>query len=114
MKGYKPEEVNDEIPKLFEQLHQFFAHVQISYASKVIIPPLMKELKEIRPASYTSRQLEPFHKDLVCVGYSLSYLDAIPQLLQTRVLQGKDVMYAQLTVGVKAVEVCRIGRVCEV
>lgn len=74
----------------------------------------MKELKEIRPASYTSRQLEPFHKDLVCVGYSLSYLDAIPQLLQTRVLQGKDVMYAQLTVGVKAVEVCRIGRVCEV
>lgn len=105
MKNYKPEEINEQIPQMFEQLHQFFAHDQISYASKVIIPPLMKELKENRPASFTAKQLEPYHKDLVCVGYSLSYLDAIPQLLQTRVIQGKDVMYAQLTVGIKAVEV---------
>lgn len=99
---------------MFLQLHEFFAHNQIAFASKVLIPPLMKEMKELHPAVFSTKQLEPFHKNLACVGYSLSYLDATPELLQARVLQGKDVMYAQLTVGVRAVEVgvsdlCNVG-----
>ena len=114
MKGFKPEEVYEELPDMFLQLHEFFAHNQIAFASKVLIPPLMKEMKELHPAVFSTKQLEPFHKNLACVGYSLSYLDATPELLQARVLQGKDVMYAQLTVGVRAVEVdvsdlCNVG-----
>ena len=83
-------EVEDLLPKLQE----FFAKDEMLNASSVLIPPTIKTFKDL-----------PFNKDLRSVGYSLSYLDEMPDVLQTRVLKTKDAMFAQLTVGVHAIEV---------
>ena len=94
-------EVEDLLPKLQE----FFAKDEMLNASSVLIPPTIKTLKDLHPSHFSIKELQPFHKDLRSVGYSLSYLDEMPDVLQTRVLKTKDAMFAQLTVGVHAIEV---------
>ena len=89
------------------KLDEFFVKDEMENASSILIPPLLKELKESHPPRFSIRDLQPFHKDLRFVGYGVSYLDNKPEVLQTRVIKTKGAMYAQLTVGVRAVEVRR-------
>lgn len=90
---------------LLPKLQEFFAKDEMLNASSVLIPPTIKAMKDLYPSRFTIKELQPFHKDLRSVGYSLSYLDETPDVLQTRVLKTKDAMFAQLTVGVHAIEV---------
>ena len=94
-----------DIPEMMKSFQEFFAKGEIANASSIITPPLMKELKASSSSRFSIRELQPFHKDLRFVGYSLSYLDDKPEVLQTRVLRTKDAMFAQLMVGVRAIEV---------
>lgn len=105
LKGYDQQSVMKELPSMMMKLEEFFVKDEMENASSILIPPLLKELKESHPPRFSIRDLQPFHKDLRFVGYGLSYLDKKPEVLQTRVIKTKGAMYAQLTVGVRTVEV---------
>ena len=90
---------------MMRSFQEFFVKGEIVNASSIIIPLLLKELKTSSSPRFSIKELQPFHKDLRFVGYGLSYLDDKPEVLQTRVLKTKDAMFAQLTVGVRAIEV---------
>ena len=89
---------------MINKLQEFYNLDELQNASYIAIPPLLREWKEKHPLRFPISQLQSFGKDLRFVGYSLSYLDALPVLLQTRIIQNKDVMFAQLTLGVRAIE----------
>ena len=105
MKGYNQQEVISNVADLLQKLQEFYAQDQLVNASSILIPPLLKEKKGLHPIRFSIKDLQSFHKDLRFVGYSLSYLDGNPELLQTRVLKSKDTLFAQLTVGVRAIAV---------
>lgn len=97
--------MNTVITDLLQELQLFFAKSEISNASALITPSVMKTLKDIHVPLFAPSQLKGLHKDLRYVGYSLSYLDSLPQLLQTRVIKSNGVVYGQLTFGLRCVEV---------
>ena len=105
MKEYSQQEVISSITELLPKIQEFYALDQLVNASSILIPPLLREMKNVHPIHYSVRELQPFHKNLRSVGYSLSYLDGNPEILQTRVLKSKETMFAQVTVGVRAIEV---------
>ena len=105
IKEYNQQEVTSSVTELLPKFQEFYALDQLMNASSILIPPLLKEMKSLHPNHYSVRELQPFHKNLRFVGYSLSYLDGNPEILQTRVLKSKETMFAQVTVGVRAIEV---------
>lgn len=105
IKEYNQQEVTSSVMELLPKFQEFYALDQLVNASSILIPPLLKEMKSLHPNHYSVRELQPFHKNLRFVGYSLSYLDGNPEILQTRVLKSKETMFAQVTVGVRAIEV---------
>lgn len=97
--------MNKVLVDLLQEVQVFFAKSEISNAAALITPNLLKNLKEIHVPLFPPSQLRGLHKDIRYVGYSLSYLDSIPQLLQTRVIKSNNVLYGQLTFGLRCVEV---------
>ena len=96
--------MNAVVADMLQQAQEFFAKGEITNSSALILPSLIKELKERQNALISPSQLKGYHKDLRYVGYSLSYLDSIPELLQTRVIKSNGVIYGQLTMGLRCVE----------
>ena len=105
MKTYKQQDVIDLIPDMMRRLQEFYARNELSNATSLVIPSFIKEHSGDRVPLFSPSQLSSLHKDLRYVGYSLSYLDDIPKILQTRIIKTKDVLYAQMSVGVRAFEV---------
>ena len=105
MKTYKQQDVIDLIPDMMRRLQEFYARNELSNATSLVIPSFIKEHSGDRVPLFSPSQLSSLHKDLRYVGYSLSYLDDIPKILQTRIIKTKDVLYAQMSVGVRAIEV---------
>lgn len=95
------------VSEMLQKLQEFYAKDEISNASALITPPLMKQLQENHNQQFSVSQLKGIQKDLRYVGYSLSYMDSIPQLLQTRIIKTNNVLYGQVTFGFHCVEVCR-------
>ena len=105
MKTYKQQDVIHLVPDMMMRLQEFFSRNELQNASSLVIPSFIKEHSADRVPLYSPSQLSSLHKDLRSVGYSLSYLDDTPQVLQTRIISTKDVMYAQMSIGVRAIEV---------
>ena len=109
MKTYKQQDVVHLIPDMMKRLQEFYARNELQNASSLAIPSFIKEHSADRVPMYSPSQLGSLHKDLRYVGYSLSYLDDVPQVHQTRIISTKDVMYAQMSIGVRAVDVVMLG-----
>ena len=97
--------MNKVVFDMLGKLQEFFVKGELTNASAIVTPLLMQQLKDKHNPIFSPSQLKGLQKDLRYVGYSLSYLDTLPSVLQTRIIKSKGILYGQVSVGIKCVEV---------
>ena len=97
--------MNKVVCDMLGKLQEFFVKGELMNATALVTPLFMQQFKDKHYPVFSPSQLKGLQKDLRYVGYSLSYLDTLPSILQTRIIKSKGILYGQVTLGLKCIEV---------